>query len=260
MTTNAGPPREWHVRVGRIQSRVWEGGCGEPLLFLAGLGGLTKWTPCLVALAETRRVIVPALPGYPGGIGHDGLDGVIDWVTATLDLIDAVGGMGIDWVGVSIGATLIAEAAAASRGGRRLALVSPLGVFDPADPVTDVFCQPPGAMAGLLCHRPESRTYFTPDEADPIEAQVVTARASEAAARLLWPTTDTGLARRLHRISAPTLLMRGAEDAVLPASYLPRIADGIGGPTELATLPGAGHLADLDAPREVVGRLLEFLR
>jgi pimeloyl-ACP methyl ester carboxylesterase len=75
----------------------------------------------------------------------------------------------------------------------------------------------------------------------------------------LWPTTDTGLVRRLHRISAPTLLMRGALDAVLPASYLPRIADGIRGPTELATVPAAGHLADLDAAREVAGRILGFL-
>ena len=251
--------RERHVRCGRIQARVWEKGSGEPLLFLAGIGGLTRWTPCLDALAATRRVIVPSLPGQPGGLGHDELDSVLDWITATLDLIDAVGALGIDWVGVSIGGTLAAEAAAASRGCRRLALLSPLGVYCPDDPVTDVFCQPPGALAGLLCSQPTSRAYFTPDSSDPIEAQVLVARASEAAARLLWPTTDTGLSRRLHRIIAPTLLMRGSEDAVLPASYLARIADGIGGPTELATLPGAGHLADLDAPREVAGRLLGFL-
>jgi len=256
----SAPPAEHVVEVAGLTSRVWEKGEGETLVFLAGLGGLTRWSPCLEALCRARRVVVPALPGYPGGTGHTELDTPLDWLTATLDLIDAIGGRDADWVGVSVGATLAAEAAAASHACRRLVLVAPLGVFDPEDPVTDVWCQRPGTQAGLLCATEAGRACITPDEDDPVEAQVVATRASEAAARLLWPTTDIGLARRLHRIRMPTLLLRGHEDAVLPASYLSRIGDGIGGPTQLGTVAGAGHRADLDAPDEMAARILDFLR
>ena len=56
-------------------------------------------------------------------------------------------------------------------------------------------------------------------------------RALEAAARLLWPIGDRGLAKRLHRITAPTLLLWGSEDRIVPASYAKRFAAGIAGRT-----------------------------
>ena len=86
------------------------------------------------------------------------------------------------------------------------------------------------------------------------------ARASEAAARLLWPTTDTGIVRRLHRITVPTLILRGAEDAVLPASYVDRVADGVAGDVQVGSVPRAGHRADLDAPQAVADHVRDFLR
>jgi pimeloyl-ACP methyl ester carboxylesterase len=253
-------PTQREIKLGSITSRVWEKGDGEPLIFLAGLGGLTQWTPCLEQMSASRRVIVPSLPGYPGGTGHDQLDSTLDWVIATLDLIEAVRGEGADWMGVSVGATLVAEAAAASHGCRRLVLVAPFGVFDEAEPVTDIWAQPPGAQLRLLCHNQENTRYVTPDDSDPIERQVLLARANEAAARLLWPTTDIGLARRLHRIHVPTLILRGAEDAVVPASYMDRIVDAIAGDVQRGSISGAGHLADLDAPDAVAEQVLDFLR
>jgi pimeloyl-ACP methyl ester carboxylesterase len=259
MSDVLSPPSTREIKVGGLTSRVFEKGEGEALVFLAGLCGLTRWTPCLDALAAGRRVVVPALPGFPGGTGHDQLDSTLDWVMATLDLIEAVDGVGADWMGVSIGGTLAAEAAAASGACRRLVLVAPLGLFDEADPVTDVWAQRPGAQAGVLAARPESARYFTPDADDAIEQQVLMARANEAAARLLWPTTDTGLSRRLHRIHAPTLLLRGTADAVLPASYMERMVAGIAADVQRGTIPRAGHLADLDEPAAVAEQVLDFL-
>ncbi|HUJ76459.1 MAG TPA: alpha/beta hydrolase, partial [bacterium] len=62
-------PRERTVQVNGQPCRVWEMGRGQPLGYLAGYGGFTKWPPVLSLLAERRRVIVPSLPGFPGGRG-----------------------------------------------------------------------------------------------------------------------------------------------------------------------------------------------
>ena len=71
--------------------RVWTKGSGPKLGFLAGLGGLPRWLPFLDRLAETRTVIVPSLPGYPGATGHTELDTHLDWVLAVRQL-DRQGG------------------------------------------------------------------------------------------------------------------------------------------------------------------------
>ena len=47
--------------------RVWEDGVGPKVGFLAGFGGLLQWPLFLKTLAKTKTVIVPSLPGFPGG-------------------------------------------------------------------------------------------------------------------------------------------------------------------------------------------------
>lgn len=249
------------VRVNGAPCRVWEAGQGEPLGVLAGLGGAPRWTPFLARLAERRRVVVPSLPGFPGATGHDVLDDLADWVAATLDLLEGAGLSGADLVGLSVGGTLAAEAAAFSPGlARRLVLVSPFGLFDEAEPVADVWAQRAGELPALLAAHPERwlAEQATPEGADAVEWQIEQVRASEAAARLLWPTGDRGLRKRLHRIRIPTLLMWGEADRVVPPSYAKRFAAGLGGPSELRLLPGAGHRADLDAPEALADAILAF--
>lgn len=255
-------PREHTVSVTGQPCRVWEAGEGEPVGVLAGLGGLPRWTPFLDRLAERRRVVVPSLPGFPGGLGHEQLDDLADWVSATLDLIEAAGLNGADWVGASVGGALAAEAAAFSPASvRRLVLVAPYGLFDCDEPTADVWAQRPADLPGLLSAHPERLVEQTlpPEGADPVEWQIVLLRAHEAAARLLWPTGDLGLRKRLHRIQAPTLLVWGDDDRVIPASYAKRFADGISGPTEVRTLADAGHRVDADAPEALAAAILAFL-
>ena len=59
----------------------------------------------------------------------------------------------------------------------------------------------------------------------------------------------------LGRISAPTLVISGAEDQALPPAHQQAIADGIGGAELLTVSPGA-HLANLEQPLQVSGALL----
>lgn len=250
------------VEIGGRRHRVWEKGSGRPVVHLAGLGGLPRWTPFLDRLAEDRRVIAPSLPGQPGATGHEQLDDLLDWISATLDLLEAIDARGADLIGVSWGGAVAAEIAAVE-GARqaRLVLCAPFGLFDEREPVTDVWAQIPGTAPALLCAEPErlNALLAMPEGEDPVEWQILQTRASEAAARMLWPTTDTGLAKRLHRIRAKTLILWGSEDRVIPASYAKRLAEGISGEVRVQSIPGAGHLADLDAPEEVAAAIRAFL-
>ena len=60
-------PETSSVELNGFSCRVWKKGSGPKLGFLAGFGGLPRWIPFLDALARERTVIVPSLPGFPGG-------------------------------------------------------------------------------------------------------------------------------------------------------------------------------------------------
>ena len=247
-------PAERSVTVNGAPCRVWEKGRGSPVFYLAGFGGLPRWTPFLDRLAERHRVIAPSLPGFPGATGHDRLDTLLDWVAATLDLVEGAGLAGADLIGASVGGTLAAEIAAMSPAlVRRLVLIAPFGLYDKSAPPIDLWAQKPGTLPSLLCVEPKTYTdHMAPPEGVSAEEwSIIATRASEAAARLLWPLTDTRLERRLHRIRCPTTIVWGAADKVLAPSYAERFATGIAGKTTTSIIPGAGHLADLDQPARV---------
>jgi pimeloyl-ACP methyl ester carboxylesterase len=255
-------PRTSTVTINQHPCRVWEKGEGSPLVFVAGFGGLPRWTECLDHLSARRRVIAPSLPGFPGSVAIGPLYAHLDWLLATRDLITGAGLQRCDLMGVSLGAALAADIAALWPNlVDRLVLVSALGLFDENDPSADPFAQRPDELPQLLCMRPERYVAHTalPEGADPVEWTVTATRAKEAAARLLWPLGDTGLASRLSRIGQETLLVWGAGDRIVPASYRAQFAKGISGNTQIEVIEGAGHLVDLDAPEKLAQRVEGFL-
>jgi len=266
MTARRKPParlRERRTRVGSEKVRVWEKGRGRLLGVLSGLFGFPIWTPFLEALSLERRVLVPSLPGHPGGGDFRRLDELADWVIATQELLEAAGLDRADLVALGPGATLAAEVAAFSPASvKRLALVAPFGLYDEREPVADFWAKRATELPGVFSEQPErfaAEVLAPPPGADPIEFQVQQVRSLEAVARLLWPFGDRGLGKRLHRISAPTLLVWGSADRIVPASYAKRFAHGIAGRTRIRSLPNAGHRADFDAPEALAKLVLDFL-
>lgn len=253
---------EYEVEVDGHSHRVWEKGEGRPFGYLAGVGGLTAWTPFLERMAETRRVIVPSLPGFPGAEAFRHLDSHLDWLLATEALLLEAGLADGDLMGVSVGGALAADVAAVwpDMFGRAI-LLAPFGLYDAANPTADVWAQRPGSTSALLCQDPAryDGPRQRPDGVDETEWEIVQSRAMEAAARLLWPVGDTRLERRLARLRADTLLLWGSEDKVVPFSYAERFAAAIDGETIIDTIPGAGHLADIDRPDAVAARINAFL-
>ncbi len=245
-------------------ARVWEAGDGPPVLFLAGFGGLPRWIPFLDRLAASRRVIVPALPGFPGALGHERLDDRSDWTAATLAILEQSTPGPVPLIASSVSAPLALEAAVARPDMfSRIVLSAPFGVWDGTAEVSDLWAQPPGPdhYAALLCKRADAyaRLWQRPADADEVAWQVLEARSREAAARYLWPLNDTGIRKRAWRLRAPMLLLRGEDDALVPASALELLKAATSAPVQLKTLADAGHLLELDAPDRLAALALEFL-
>jgi pimeloyl-ACP methyl ester carboxylesterase len=255
--------REHGVRVRGESVRVWEKGAGRTVGVLAGLLGFAHWTPFLEALSLRHHVVVPSLPGHPGGGDFRRLDDLADFVTAALDLLDAADLEGADFVGLGPGATLAAECAAFSRTSvGKLVLVAPFGLFDASDPVADLWARRANEQAATFSARPDDfarEVLAPPPGANEVEFRIGQVRALEAAARLLWPMGDRGLAKRLHRVRSETLLVWGERDAIVPPSYAKKFASAISGETHTRILPGAGHAADFDAPDALAAAIEEFL-
>ena len=203
-------------------------------------------------------MIVPSLPGFPGGDrGHSVLDSHLDWVLAVRDLIDKAGLAGADLVGSSVGGSFAAEMAAIWPDMvKRLALIAPFGLFDEKRSATDPWAQR-GRVPGLMSADPEiwKALKEMPAGANSIEWPIEQTRAAEAAARIFWPLGNTRLERRLPLITAPTLILWGEDDrscrGAMHAHRRP-----LGGPNETRIIPGAGHLAELDQPDAVASAIL----
>jgi pimeloyl-ACP methyl ester carboxylesterase len=252
------------IDINGFATRVWRKGAGPKLGFLAGYGGLPRWVPFLDRLAESRTVIVPSLPGFPGGDrGHTVLDTHLDWVLAVRQLIDKAELAGADLVGSSVGASFAAEVAAIWPDKvKRLALIAPFGLFDEKDPATDPWAQKQDEVAALMTADPDvyKKLKEMPAGANSIEWPIEQTRAAEAAARVFWPLGNTKLERRLPLIAAPTLLLWGEKDRLIPRSYALAIAKAMRPRPETKVIAGAGHLAELDRPDEVAAAVLTFLR
>ena len=252
------------VDINGFPCRVWSKGSGPKVGFFAGFGGLPRWIPFLDVLAKERTVVVPSLPGFPGGDrGHTVLDSHLDWVLAAHELIRKAGLDGADLVGSGPGASLAAEIAAIWPGSvKRLVLIAPWGLFDEADPATDPWAQRAPDVPGLLCADPAKweELKAEPEGQNSPEWPIEQVRAAEAAARIFWPLGNTKLERRLPLIAAPTLLLWGEGDRIMPRSYADKFVKGIAGQSEIRVIPGAGHLAELDKPMETAQAIVTWFQ
>jgi len=117
--------------------------------------------------------------------------------------------------------------------------------------VPSLFCADPANWEALKA---------APEGQNSPEWPIEQVRAGEAAARIFWPLGNTKLEKRLPLISAPTLLLWGSDDKIMPRGYADKFAAGISGKTEIKIIAGAGHLSELDKPDEVAAAILGWIR
>jgi pimeloyl-ACP methyl ester carboxylesterase len=249
------------VATPHVPVRYLEGGSGQPLVFLHGAGGVTPDDPFLNKLAESFHVFAPLLPGYGDSEECAELRDMLDVTLHYWDVVAALGLKDPILVGHSMGGMIAAEMAAiAPNDVSRLGLICPAGLWLDDHPIADVFSTLPYEMPALLFHDAEAgAAMMTAGRSveDPgfLQAYLVqNARQLGMAGRLLFPIPDRGLAQRLYRVKAKTILVWGDSDKLIPPVYAQAFKAKIAG-AQLVSIPEAGHMVALEKTPETVAAI-----
>ncbi len=255
--------RSISIRDGLFNLELAQAGSGHPLLFLHGSGGV-RWGPYLDMLAERFTVYVPSHPGFGGSDGLEHIDDILDLALFYHDVMDELGLESAHLVGHSLGGMLAAELAAlCSHRVRRLVLANPVGLWRDEEPVVDFFSLMPDEYMRHIFHDPEApaaqEAFATPDSEEGVmEAMYDRLQSLSAAGKFLWPIPDKGLKKRIHRIKAPTLIIWGESDRLVPPSYAEDFRSKIAG-SKVAILAESAHMPMLEKPEEFVSLVTDFL-
>ncbi len=256
-----------------ITAKVFESGDGEPVVFLHSGSGITASDPVVAALAETHKMIAPRHPGF---VDPDELEELRDVHDLALYHDELLGKLGLDSVAVighSFGGMIAAELAAhVPNRVSKLVLAAPIGLWNDAEPAPDFFTAFPFGMADLLWHdvsSPEAVAAMTAmaqgdDEEtsrsdDPLTAMMLRVLPGLVTlGKYIWPLPDKGLVRRLRRITAPTLVVWGEKDKLVPSTYADMFVAKIP-EARAAFIPDAGHMAPYERTGEFVSLVTDFL-
>jgi len=213
------------VRDGMFQVEMRCAGRGEPLVWLHHSGGHQDWFPFLDALAERYMVFQPNHPGWGNSTGLEHLDDIIDFAIFYLDFFDALKIERPNLIGHSLGGMLAAEVAALDRDSiKKLVLCDAAGLWTDAIGGEDFFTMQAPQLIAATVHRPESMALLGPqidreNREAMARAMFERQKSFAAAGKFLWPIWDKGLKKRIHRITAPTLIVWGDHDGIVPAGY-----------------------------------------
>jgi pimeloyl-ACP methyl ester carboxylesterase len=258
--------RTLSLRGGDFAVKYYQQGAGDHLVFLHSAGGLRTFTPELEALSKRFTVTAPLLPGF-GSTGVDHLhEDVQKLVFFGWDFIDALGIERPILVGHSFGGMMAAEMAATEPSRvKKLVLIAPAGLYHKDYPMLDVWATTPENLMKAAFHDPNSdaaKAFATPpsDHQALVDAIVAQANALAMASRFLYPNGDRGLSERLYRIKAPTLLLWGESDRIVPPQHADEFKRLLTGATsvKIQRIAGAGHVMFPEQPETSVKAILEF--
>ena len=248
-----------------FEAKVRVAGDGPPLVYLHPAAG-PGWDPFLDALAERHTVYAPDHPGT-GETARDAIHrvpGLWDLVLIYDELLDALGLDTVPLVGASFGGMVACEVAAHRRTAiSRLVLLDPIGLWRDDAPVAQYMTMTPDELPGVLFHDPSGpaaqAALAMPDSADELAVAMADAVwAMGATGKFVWPIPDKGLARRLHRVTAPALVVWGEHDRLVSPVYAEEFAARLAD-ARVEIVPDAGHVPQVERLDVVAPLVLDFL-
>lgn len=248
-----------------VQPRVKVAGSGPPVVYFHGATGLT-WDPFLDALAEGFTVYAPehpgTTPGDPDGIKP--LDTLWDLILYYYEVFDRLGLESPAVIGHSFGGMVAAEVAATNpERVSKLVLIDPVGLWRDDAPIKNWMVMQPQDLAKAVFADPESdvarQALAVPEEMDAqIDAQIQFMWSLACTGKFVWPIPDKGLKKRIHRIQAPTLVIWGKQDGLVPPLYAEEFGSRLAN-ARVELVDNAGHVPQLEQPATVSRLVREFL-
>jgi pimeloyl-ACP methyl ester carboxylesterase len=247
-----------------------DAGTGPSLVLLHGFPLCREmWKPQIGLLQAQFRLIVPDLPGFGDSSGLADPPSVAGMADAVAEFLDAIGVRDpVALGGLSMGG-YVALAFARKYPTRLRALILADSRAEPDDETgkanrekmiafatehtaADVIDQ---MMPKMISSESQAR------RADFVNAiRLVAAKQSVdgiiAAVKALRDRPDAGPG--LANIIVPTLVIVGSEDTLTPPAMSHSLADRITG-ARLVTIPGAGHISNMEKPAEFAAAMRDFL-
>jgi pimeloyl-ACP methyl ester carboxylesterase len=258
--TTTTAPRRKSVTVDGCTVSYVRAGRGPALLFLHGGGGVRGTEAFIARLAERFDVVVPDHPGFGHSDTPPWLDNIHDLAYFYLDFVEALGLREVHVVGHSLGGWIACEIAIRNVVDlKTLALVASAGLRLPGVQKLDTFLMSPEARA--------EQQFFDPA----LAAAAIAERTGEelleiqlknryAFALLAWQPRlyDPDLAKWMHRIKVPTLILWGDSDRIIPPPYaeefqrlIPR--------SSVETIARCGHLPHIEQSDAFVASVTRFV-
>jgi len=274
-------PEDRYIKVREINTRYWVLGQGSPLLLIHGLGASCDyWRYNFQALSQGYRVYAFDLPGFGRSdkrITDYSLHFAGEFVAAFLD---AQGVERASLVGNSLGGVISLQFAAHyPHRVEKLVLVGS-GGFGSQIPLSFRLLTIPILGELIACAwgtRPGTRLTLKSIVYDPqvIRDEFVAQMAGLArlprAKEMLLSVARTGidlrgqnmkllepLLRRVPEVEAPTLIIWGAQDPIIPVAHA-HIAHQMIKNSQLHILDRCGHVPQIEKPEEFNRLVLEFL-
>jgi pimeloyl-ACP methyl ester carboxylesterase len=227
-----------------------EMGQGKPIVYFHGGGGVFRNADFMPTLAQHYRVVAPSRPGYDGSTGtcasaREDAEVMAEFIRKVVEgpvhlIAESAGGAVGCWVAV-----LAPE------------LIESLVLVAPATFAGASHAPPPASPAAM-----EQRLFGTqpawsepPTDADRAARQ---RNATTNAAKLRPPDGNADLLERLRDIAAPTLVLWGTADEVIPSSasqlYVQHIPK-----SYRILIYGAAHVVPVAACRQFVTVTRDFI-
>lgn len=257
---------EWQeemLTIAGINTQVFHGGQGNPLLVLHGAGGNPGWMPYHAALAEHFHVYAPSHPGFGTSDRPDWMERVHDQAYFYRWFIEELNIGPLPVIGFSMGGWLAAEMAAMCPNVlTRMVLVGAAGMKPSEGEITDIFLITPAEVAALRFYdKAQVPQYDELFGQEPTHEQIQTASWDrEMAALLTWKPYmhNPKMPDLMARVKLPSLVVWGKQDAIVPVNCGELYQQAIPG-ASLTVIDRCGHSPQLEKPQEFLDAVIPFL-
>jgi len=211
-------------------------------------------------LAQKFDVIAPENPGFGESDTPDWLDTIHDLAYFYLDLLSELNLRGVHLVGLSLGGWVAAELAVRSTARlASLTLAGAAGLYVDGVEQLDPFLRTDEQRLRGFFHDQSKADAIVAHALRP-ELEDIALKNRTTVAKLTWQprSHDPHLAKWLHRIDVPTLLIWGDHDRMFPKKHATTYQRLIPG-AKLVLIPQCGHVPQIEKPDAFVAAIEAFL-